>query len=166
MDHYARSALNFFAANPIDRLSVNRKDDEWLTRQLANPTTSIAPVWRSCNLVTDGESPKAIFLNSQQSRELPQTQPPIFLGVLDDVAYFALNLGANGETAPDKVLQHGVFRDLRTIAEKLSQQDGELLAYAKAITHWHNRQQHCSDCGSPTRSAEAGFAHVCMNELK
>lgn len=165
MDHYARSALNFFAANPLDRIVDKRRNRDWLTAQLTAPTTRFVPVWRSQNLFTDAHSAVVRLVSAD---ELPQSLAPdavTLLGAHNSIVYFAIDVEQDvAETAPDWVLALGALRDLRTVGVAVEPHMGALLAYARAMIYWERRHRFCGDCGHPTRSTEGGFVRTCTNE--
>jgi NAD+ diphosphatase len=45
----------------------------------------------------------------------------------------------------------------------LGRDDSALLAYARALTHWHRHNRFCANCGSPTLAAQAGHVRLCSN---
>lgn len=164
MDHYTRSALNFFAANPLDRMVDKRRNRDWLAAQLTAPTTRFVPVWRSQNLFVGAHSAEARLL---LANELPQSLAPdavTLLGSLQDTVYFAVDVEQDGTEAPDWATALGAFRDLRTVGVAVEPHMGSLLAYARAMIYWERRHCFCGDCGHPTRSTEGGFVRTCTNE--
>ena len=81
MDHYGRSALNCFAANSIDRLTVKRRDETWLAEQMEDPETLFVPVWDSKQLFTDEPVPNPVLLSRPGAGELLKVaETVIFLG--------------------------------------------------------------------------------------
>jgi NAD+ diphosphatase len=54
--------------------------------------------------------------------------------------------------------------DLRSIALQglVPPQDMSALATAKALLFWHERHRFCSNCGSPTKPAQAGWRRDCV----
>lgn len=161
-DHYQRSALNYFAANPLDRLTVKRRDPDWIAAQLVAPTTRIIPVWRSENLFTRGEPQRALLLQPSDVADLLHDTEPVLLGADQAHTYFAVDVPA----APDEespLAELGIFLNLRAARTMLEPQTAALLAYAKAMTYWQQRHRFCGDCGYPTRSAEGGFMRLCTN---
>lgn len=165
MDHYSRSALNFFAANPLDRIVDKRRNLEWLTAQLSAPTTRFVPVWRMQNLFVDAAAAVARLLTSA---ELPQSLAPdavTLLGAYEGTVYFAVDVEQDvAETAPQWATALGAFRDLRIVGVAVDPPMGALLAYARAMIYWQRRHRFCGDCGHPTRSTEGGFVRTCTNE--
>lgn len=154
---------NFYAAAGLDRASYRRKDQDWLTQRLLDPATRFVPVWRSQNLVLSvaGAAPRAAFLRRQ---EIVIEGETALLGIIEDCAYFALDLSHVEAPLEALHLESAVeFTDLRRVGPLLARQEGSLLAYARGIAYWHSRHGHCGVCGSPTRSEEAGHVRRCTN---
>ncbi|MCB0107789.1 MAG: NAD(+) diphosphatase [Caldilineaceae bacterium] len=164
LDHYQRSARNFFAANPMDRLVDKRRDQHWLAMQTGAESTRFVPIWRMQNFFTDTESAVPRLLTP---RELPQPLSPdamTLLGQLEGITYFALDTEVDQEDAPPAwLLKRGAFRDLRAVGLAVDPTLGAILAYARAMVYWQRRHRFCGDCGSPTRSTEGGFVRTCTN---
>ena len=164
MDNYARSALNFFAANPVDRLVDKRRNGEWLTAQMAAPTTCFIPVWRTQNLFADAQATAPRLLTYTDLPEPLTPERVTLLGTLAGTTYFALDVETEGvEAPPSWITEWGAFRDLRAVGLAVDPRLGSLLAYARAMIYWERRHRFCGDCGSPTRSTEGGFVRTCTN---
>lgn len=165
MDHYERSSLNGFAGHFLDRAAGRRKDERWISDQLENPATSFVPVWDLKNLVTDEAAPHLVALSRVQMGDLLQAAESItLLGEEEGKAFFAVGLPSNGATSPDTLARVGRFEELRKVAGLLDRWEGGLLAYARAMTHWHRRHRFCGDCGSQTASSEGGHMRICTNK--
>ncbi len=164
MDHTQRSLRNLFTTGWLDRLSDKRRDDVWLATRLEDDTTRFIPVWRLENLFTDGQVIEPVFLAPRDARDcIPAAESTILLGEIDNKAFFALGLPPEASTPPTCLTDLGQFQDLRRLATLLDEQDAALLAYARAMTYWHNRHRFCGVCGSPTDSIEGGFQRLCVN---
>jgi len=163
MNHYERSALNFFAANPLDRLTLNRRDATWLAAQLTAPTTRIVPVWQAKSLLTNEESAQAVLLDATMTPDLLAAVEPILLGAHDGVTYFAIDLSTVEPVRLEVLQAWGSFRDLWATHSGLDAKSAAILAYAKGMAYWHQRHRFCGDCGSPTQSADGGFVRKCTN---
>jgi len=164
MDEHARSARNWFVGCGVDRAAERRGDEGWLAARMADPASAVIPVWRARNLLTQAQPPRAATPPPQAlGRYLEGAEPPVLLGVRDARTYFALELPAQDDAAPDSLAAWGYFADLRTAAPLLGREEGALLAYARAMTYWHRRHRFCGDCGRATRSTEAGFLRVCTD---
>jgi len=58
----------------------------------------------------------------------------------------------------------GAFADLRSIGPALARREGALLAYARGLSHWHNRHGFCGVCGAATTTSAGGHVRVCTSE--
>jgi NAD+ diphosphatase len=152
---------NFYAAAGLDRAGWRRKDPHWVEARLNDPDSRFVPVWRSQNLVLSGGEPQAAFL---ARHEIDGTGEWVLLGLIDDRAYFALDLSA--VEAPLEALRPPApveFTDLRRVGPLLARQEGSLLAYARGIAYWHSRHRFCGVCGGATLSEEGGHVRRCTN---
>jgi len=153
---------NFYAGLELERWSERRRDESWLAARLAARETRIVPVWRTKNLVREGATPTAVFLEVGQCTGV--LHDPIFLGEGGGTSYFAIDLSPLDEPALAAVVNgQGNFVDLRAVGALIDRQHGALLAYARGIVHWHARSRFCSVCGAPTQSAIGGHVRKCTN---
>ena len=164
IDHFQRSALNYFAASPVDRQALKRRDDQWLAEQLRGQDARFVPVWRGQNLITNAEKPAAVLPTYAEIAPWLESNAPILLGQLHGTTYFALNLPAQDETVLEKFQPMGIFMDLRLRSGELPEGLAEVLVFGKGIAYWHQRHSHCGDCGHPTQSREAGYMRECTRE--
>lgn len=157
--------VNFYAGSGLDRVSHVRRDEAWLLEQLQAPGTRVVPVWRSQSLMVMGDSPAAVYLNGESAAAFAaQGALVVFLGLLDDVAHFAVDLSHHDRPLEsDSLRGRGEFVDLRTTGALLDRANGSLLAYARGLMYWHARHRFCGACGHPTRVGEAGHTRVCTN---
>lgn len=156
-----RSHANLLAGRYIDRLAHWRKDEAQLKAALEDPNTWFVPVWRSQNLVrVAGERIRAALLTEVRrvvEIDLPQT---ILLGEFEHHACFAVGL----TTAELPAFEPGIqAHDLRTIAGELPAEEAGLLAYARAMIHWQERNRFCGRCGATTEPKQAGHVRQCTN---
>jgi NAD+ diphosphatase len=158
---------NFYAGLALDRVSERRGDAEWLAQLIRKPDSRLIPVWRSRNLVAEGATPEAVFLTTTSLTTTGGVAPEsrvIFLGLMEETAYFAADLSYLEEDAlPTIAGGRGRFIDLRAVGAIMDRQHGGLLAYARGLAHWHSRHLHCGVCGAPTESAEGGHLRRCTN---
>lgn len=164
LDNLQRSALNYFAANPMDRLVLQRRNEEWIAERLALPTTKIVPSWRARSLFSHGKQAEAVMLTSAQLDGIELAEPPMLLGELDGEIYFAARFLDADDDVPAALAGLGEFIDLRMAPIELDSKVGSILAYAKGMAHWHARHNFCGDCGSAIRSEQGGFVLVCTSE--
>jgi NAD+ diphosphatase len=152
---------NFYVISALDRASAHRRDAGWLARQLADPKSRLLPVWRGQNLLRDEETPTAALLARGEAESLlTDARDVALLGLMGDVAHFALDLSDREEPPP---LPGTRFADLRSVGPIIERSQGGLLAYARGLIYWHQRHRFCGVCGSPTESREAGHLRRCTN---
>jgi len=164
MDRREHVAGSYLTAPSMDRATHRRKTEAWIAERMDAPSTRFVPVWGSRVLVSHASAPRPILLTLTELGDLRQeAEAEILLGEVGERAYFALGLGNDDQEPPPKLAALGALRDLRGVAALLDGKDVALLAYAKAMTHWHHRHRFCGDCGSPTRSIHGGHLRVCSN---
>ena len=90
----------------------------------------------------------------------PQSLPdlsamePLFLGIFDDRAHFAVEI--------DGLDTHDLdYVELRSIGRVLGRPEAGLAAFARALTHWRARHRYCGACGGATTAIEGGHARRC-----
>jgi len=156
------SAPIVFSGSPLDRLDQRRKDAAWITAQLGDESTRVLPVWRLSVLVRSGGTPSLAWATSSLLESVGAGTPPVFLGVVDQVAHFALDISSTAE--PIKELEwEGVaeFPDLRAIAGQLPAGEAAIAAQARHLVDWHARHGHCPGCGSRTEARDGGYVRLC-----
>ena len=155
---------NVFSGPYLDRIAHLRKDEAWVAAALAGAEAAIVPVWQSRSLVEarpDGLAAAFIaagdFGGEARDREL------VLLGTFGSRTYFAAEV-----TEAERVLARFPdadvrFEDLRLVGSQLEAQQAGLLAYARAMLYWRQRQRFCGICGAPTLSTSAGHVMTCSN---
>ena len=159
---------HIFAGNPLHRGEVERRDEDWIDAQVREPSSRFLPLRGPQVLVRDGvdAAGSEAGLGWLAWRDLePQltAAAPLFLGLLDGVAYFAIDLSreeaaaAAAESRPDCR-----FEEARSAAESLlSGPEAGILAQGRAQVNWHNRHGYCSVCGQPTVVKRGGQKREC-----
>ena len=153
---------NFYASGGIDRLAGQRRDAGWVAERLADPATRLVPVWRSHNLILEGDSPRPVILPPEPAL-LAAASVVVLLGSIGEAVHFAIDLSPVEEPRTLPPLGAGIFADLRSVGPLLAHHDGALLAYARGLLHWHSRHGYCGVCGSPCESAEGGHLRRCTS---
>lgn len=154
-----------YAAGSLNRASLLRRNTDWLEQRLNDPASRVLPVWRTRNLVRRGEMPEPGLLNGPEAAWFVQEGAQIaFLGLLDDIAHFALDLSHIDVPGEDPVVaSRGRFMDLRRVGALVDHETGALLAYARGLMYWHHRHAFCGACGAPTQVEECGHLRRCNN---
>ena len=151
--------MNTYSSIRLNRAAHLRREPKWLQNQLQPGKSWAIPLWQGKNLVREDDTSQALFPRvSKNSSENPQDY--IFLGVLDEEAYFAYDC-SELEEPPSH--EDGKFEDLRSLARLLPPEEGALLAYARGMCHWHLSSLFCPKCGEATKVLEAGHQKKCLN---
>ncbi|MDX1442590.1 MAG: NAD(+) diphosphatase [Gammaproteobacteria bacterium] len=151
---------NVFAVAGLDRQSVRRENDQWISSQWESERMRWIPLCGKHQLVTD--APEVRLLDRAAREALDgQLRHYFFLGVSNGVPLFGVEIE---ESARGSLESHGEWRDLRGIATLLPANQANWLAQAQALRHWHETHHYCGHCGQPTESIAAGHARVCVNE--
>ena len=153
-----------FTLPTVDRMADLRRDPDGIARRLQDPSTRFLPLWKLKHLFVDGPSPHAgTFTPAEVSGLVHDPESVFLLGANNGTTYFALNLPPESDPFAAHSPAAGTFRDLKTFGTLVSQSEGSLLAYSRALVHWHETHRFCGACGSPTRVALAGHERVCDN---
>jgi NAD+ diphosphatase len=135
-----------FTNNPLDRAAERRNDAAWLRARLEDASTIVMAMRDGKPLVRD----RALARLSVGDA----TENPLFLGVRDDVAMFAIE--PEGE-------MEGTFEDFRSVALTLPEDEAAIAAAARSLFEWHRRHRFCSVCGQASTVAAAGWQRVCSS---
>ncbi len=156
---------NYYDQSGLDRMSERRSDAAWIERLLAAGETRIMPVWRARNFVVSGTAPRAAHLAAEVAATLVDGDGHlVFLGIKDGIAHFSVDLSHIENPAEVPALAgRGKFVELRSVGALLSRDEGSILAYARALAHWHRHHRFCGKCGAPTAMRESGHLRVCTD---
>lgn len=166
---------NVFEGGPLDRAGIQCKDDSWVAAQLASPDARVLPVWRAKSLVSAPSedsaeggadiptTPISLDMTTARAAAGPEAAP-VLLGLNGAVPIFAMDLSSLVEPLDALGLRgRASFAELRDLAAVLDRGDSAVLAYARALIHWHNHNRFCAKCGCPTVSTQAGRVRQCTN---
>ncbi len=158
------SRPNVYSSSPLDRIAARREDADWIATQLHDPETLFVPVWRSRNLVRgSGEgNPEAVYISGDMASVLRmQDGPWAFLGILDDLAVFAIDISATDDPVPLLPESLGTFVDLRSVGWGVPRPEASVLAHARGLIHWRQRHKFCGVCGNACEVKSAGHVMEC-----
>ncbi|HUY18619.1 MAG TPA: NAD(+) diphosphatase [Candidatus Binataceae bacterium] len=156
-----------FTANPLDRASEKRSDQNWIESKRRDPSSLVLPIWRLEPLLLGPEKsdpPVALGLMRPGIADslAAAGAPCIFLGLDGERALFALDISEASDPANVGPLAGvGYFRDARTAAQMVSIKDAAIIGQAKALIDWHQRHGFCPRCGAPTKLMDAGYRRLC-----
>ncbi len=157
---------NNISKNSLNRSSIYRRDKKWIIDKLHDEKSRIIPVFNS-TLLLDGndKEPKAIFLTHKDlDNSLDLAESSVFLGVYNEIPYFAINIKSDEIASSLSQKTNGSFQSIRWSLSLLNHRDCELLTLASFMIYWHLRNQYCGKCGKKTKSKDAGHVRICINE--
>ena len=155
-----RSLPHYLAGPYVQRLAHLRKDEARLRAAMGDPQTLFVPVWRTKNLIVQGSIGFAAgFTPADQLGRVDLSQLT-FLGEFRGQLTFAVELPSD---ASPSLADGAEFRELRTIAGELPREEAGLLAYARAMLVWRDRNRYCGRCGSLTIPVQGGHVLQCMD---
>ena len=157
MNERLERITHVFAGNPLDRGEVERRDEDWIATQARDPSSLMLPMWQ-LNVPVSGDH-ALTWMSPDDVQRLNVEAEPIFLGLLDGVSHFVVDVSSVERT---DVERDGVtFEDARTTAEYMTSTDSGMVAQARAQLSWHNRHGFCAVCGNPTYIARGGQVRRC-----
>lgn len=161
MDHLRRSSQNTFGGWDGDRLVERRNDRDWINAALRDPETRLVPIWRARSLIEEGDPLRPVLLSAADWVASLNGEEIILLGVLNDVAHFAFEIADEFLARRAETETRGRYRNLHHIGSLMGEPDASLLAYARAMVHWHGCHRFCGRCGNATEIRQAGHVRYC-----
>lgn len=158
-----------FTGVAIDRVSVQRKDPEWVVQLAGSSQARGIAAGREGVLVAAGAGGAATGL-ARVTPTVEQLREPVLLGVQSDgTALFAIDLDGSAAEPPaddgswDQAEGHLGTRllSLREAGVELPRSEAGLAAYATGLLNWHRRHRFCANCGVQTQVVEGGFSRHC-----
>jgi NAD+ diphosphatase len=151
-----------FAGNPLDRADALRRDDDWLAAAAADEQSRFLPMWQLNALVAGTDPLHLAWLPAGEIKRLDVDVPPVFLGLLDGAAHFALDISAVHDPMHELGLDDAHrFEDARSAAMQLELAETGILAQSRSQVDWHRRHRFCSVCGEPTKPDRGGHVRKC-----
>lgn len=143
----------------LDRAGALRTDQARLDALLADPATVVLPLWRDRCLV-DGDGPVRLTAD-RASLVRSAAAETVFLGLDGNVAVFAVDLSALGETAAVEMAGAARAVDVRALVGRLDPAGAATQAYARGLLHWHRQQRYCGACGAVAVAGGGGHVRTC-----
>ncbi len=143
-----------YSANGFDRAGERRADADWIAAARVDPRALVVPL-SGLRVLVDGpeEAPRVLLANAGDlGVELGGSS--VFLGLLEGRPVFSVE-------ADERTLGTAHYVELRSVGTLLAPAEGGLLAYARAMAHWHARHRFCGACGTENRIDQAGHARRC-----
>ena len=165
---------NHFGFGGLDRDLLARDREDCLDLVLNHPDTRIVPLWNSRNLFSEtgetGATPVPAYLTPKEAATLIDIfKDPVYLGKQTDantfISYLAIDISSLEEDeATNKLASWGKFADLREIGPLIDGVEGSILAYARGMMFWHNRNGFCGVCGTRTIATKGGHQRNCTKK--
>lgn len=154
---------NFFAGPYIDRRGEVREEAGWPAAARADANTCYLLARDSAQLVRTGAEPRIVFVpGDHPAVRAASDDALVLLGWFRGRRCVLVELTAEQQfdLPPDSS-----FEELRPLSPLLTAEDAGLLAYARALTIWRQRQRYCGVCGYATRPDRAGHVLRCSNPV-
>ncbi len=151
-----------FADNPLDRGDQQRRDEAWLEDRQRDPGSKFLVMPGLEVPMSEGPDPSLVWLSVDDLTAHSVDGTPIFLGLLDGNAHFAVFVPKTEETVNElKSVASAEFADARAAATMLPGHEAGIVAQARAQLDWHNRHGFCSVCGEATTMSRGGHVRRC-----
>ena len=152
-----------YSGNPLNRGERERRDEEWISRMVQEPSTRFLLMKDLNVLVSNGSQGSLAWLSRAEVMPLEVKTPPLLLGLQDGTAHFVVDVaGYEPSAAGDNGASHE-FVDVRTATELISDSESGIAAQARAQVDWHRRNGFCSTCGHETVIKRGGQVRHCPN---
>lgn len=162
-----------FRGAGLDRAAGLRQDDAVLQDMWRGKEARCLALWRG-KVLMQGD---ALAILPASHILFAGRQSAVFLGLVDGIAHFALDL-SDWEPDPAQLPEQGSFLDasrqrhpltpddhafceLRALLAQQTPLGAELAATAKAILTWHDSHGFCARCGNRTDMALGGWQRMC-----
>jgi NAD+ diphosphatase len=156
-----------YTGTALDRAATGRKHDAFVASAFAADGARLLPMRGDLNFVVDDAATPAahaLRLTAALRATLRAAgAEPVLLGLRDGDAYFTTDLAALDDDALAQALGAGTFRAVRDVRAQVGDDTAALMAYARAMLHWHRTHGFCSVCGAATRPGEGGHLRRCAN---
>ena len=165
-----------YTGGDLNRVGNLRKNSRWINKQFKKSSGRIIPVWRNQNLIKTCNQmdvknsrktgmPQALLLSQKEFPDIiEKANQAILLGLQRKRPIIAVDLSCEQKHQLKQKIGDGKFLDLREVGSLLCTNDSALLAYARGIISWHQKNQFCSRCGSVSISQDGGHMRLCSNQ--
>ena len=157
----AKPMVHVYAGNPLNRGERQRRDERWISARAVDPDSRFLPL-RELNILVSGDG--LAWVGVDDLAGLGVEAAPVFLGLMDDRAHFAIDVsGLAGAASQLEAGDEKRFEDARAVAGYLSGPDAGIVAQARAQIDWHTRNRYCSVCGHESEPKRGGQKRQCRN---
>ena len=155
---------HIYSGNPLDRGDRERRDEMWISERARDPRSKFLPMWDLNVLISEGPQHSLGWLNLDDLGLLGGYTDAIFLGLLDGVAHFAIDVSPNARAAQE-LGESGKWRfeDARSVTDLVNRAESGIVAQARSQINWHNTHGFCSKCGHETLIRRGGQVRYCQS---
>ena len=155
---------HIYSGNPMDRGDRERRDENWISERARDPQSKFLPMWDLNVLISEGPQHSLGWLNLDDLGRLGVDTGPIFLGLLEGVAHFAIDVSPNAR-AVQKLgeSEKWRFEDARSVTDLVNRAESGVVAQARSQINWHNTHGFCSKCGHETSVRRGGQVRYCSS---
>lgn len=155
--------VHVYAGNPLDRGDRERRDEAWIEARSCDSESKFLPL-RDLKVLVAGDG--LAWIGANDLTCLVDEVAPVFLGLLDGTAYFAVDAsGFSGDSDQFAGGEGARFEDARNAAAYLSGPEMGIVAQAREQIDWHVRHRFCSVCGHQSEPKRGGQKRECPNCL-
>ena len=154
-----------FSGNNIDRLEVERRNEDWVSEKINDPNSKVLVYNRSKILVKKIYSNITVkFLRLGDIRESGIDPKLILLGDLGGEIYLSTDLNdVDEEIVNGLISKDEEFIDCRTAGDQLSQAQGGMISQSKSQLEWNRKNSFCGICAGKTEGLRGGQSRKCSN---
>lgn len=152
-----------YVGSTLDRISEERGDRALIDAAMRDGDAGVYALSGEIILLKSHGGRPDPLLTPAEARDLGAPLQSMLVGLHGKAARSAISLTPE---AAERAKASGDFLaiDLRSIAvQGLANEHLPPLAIAKAVLAWHARHRFCSNCGTETKSVEAGWRRDCPN---
>ncbi len=162
MDELQRSLLNVFTCCDLDREADARKDLPRIAAYQCQAASRYLLFSGDRYLAQADAQYAPVMASKAQLTQLCSLKQAIYLGAR--AAHRVFSIEVNDQKISREQFAGPVqFAGLREYGARLSVEDATLIAYGKAMIHWHQAHRFCGVCGAATQMVQSGHARKCLN---
>ncbi|XP_057859998.1 uncharacterized protein LOC131068759 isoform X1 [Cryptomeria japonica] len=157
-----------FSDAGIKRAPEYRTQLSWLLNAFSSPDSLVVPVMKNKNMVKNGQPLIVPIHKTDIIKENLKLCDSIFLGLTRDenTPVFAIDVAdvLSAEGSKPAWFEGVELVDLRKYGPNLKTSEAGLLAYARGMIEWHNKNRFCGCCGTKMVSKDGGHCLKCSLE--
>ena len=146
----------------MDRADALRRDSIRLEALGRAPDSRFLPMWK-LNVAIAGETQACLkWLSVHEVASFQADLPTVFLGLLEGIAHFAVDVSVIESPLVELDLGEDVkFEDCRTAAMTLDGAEAGIVAQTRSQLNWHRSHLYCGSCGTETQVMRGGHVRHC-----